>query len=194
MPSNLISADDASKVAGGWNAYLGSNSKIVWTHIDGTRQYASAPQDGILLSSVLTRKKRDIQSVDTIPSSITSIGEEAFQNCISLASITIPSSVTSIAEYAFSNCKSLSSVRVAAETPPDAIYSSSWAAFDDTHSSLCISVPNASVVAYTAADGWRDFADKICEGTIVWTRIDGTQQYADAPSGWYFTLENANAY
>ncbi len=36
--------------------------------------------------------------------SVTSVGNSAFEDCISLTSITIPNSVTSIAGYAFFKC------------------------------------------------------------------------------------------
>ena len=36
--------------------------------------------------------------------SVTSVGNSAFEDCISLTSITIPNSVTSIAGYAFRGC------------------------------------------------------------------------------------------
>ena len=50
----------------------------------------------------------------TFPSSVTSIGESAFYDCSSLASIAIPASVESIGIYAFSgNCSSLTSIEVA---------------------------------------------------------------------------------
>ena len=48
----------------------------------------------------------------TIPSSVTSIGENAFSYCKNLTSITIPSSVTSIGGYAFWYCKNLTSITI----------------------------------------------------------------------------------
>ena len=49
----------------------------------------------------------------TIPDSVTSIGKKAFYYCSSLTSITIPDSVTCIGEEAFENCRSLTSIRIA---------------------------------------------------------------------------------
>ena len=48
----------------------------------------------------------------TIPSSVKSIGDEAFFNCTSLTSVTIPSSVKSIGVQAFYECKNLTSVTI----------------------------------------------------------------------------------
>ncbi len=48
----------------------------------------------------------------TIPSSVTSIGSEAFSGCSGLTSVTIPNSVTSIRSYAFSGCSGLTSVTI----------------------------------------------------------------------------------
>ena len=46
----------------------------------------------------------------TIPNSVTSIGDYAFEGCTFLTSITIPNSVTNIGDGAFSGCSSLESI------------------------------------------------------------------------------------
>ena len=48
----------------------------------------------------------------TIPEGVTSISNNAFYNCCSLASITIPESVTSIGNNAFYSCPSLTSITI----------------------------------------------------------------------------------
>ena len=61
----------------------------------------------------VTKGGKEYEGDITIPSSIkvndteysvTSVGNSAFEDCISLTSITIPNSVTSIAGYAFYDC------------------------------------------------------------------------------------------
>ena len=48
----------------------------------------------------------------TIPESVISIGDYAFYACWDLTSITIPEGVTSIGDYAFSGCSSLTSITI----------------------------------------------------------------------------------
>ena len=48
----------------------------------------------------------------TIPSSVTSIGDEAFSYCTGLTSVTIPNSVTSIGDWAFDGCTGLTSITI----------------------------------------------------------------------------------
>ena len=92
----------------------------------------------------------------TIPNSVTSIGERAFFDCYSLTTITIPNSVISIGNIAFIFCHKLTEVTVQATTPPslgsDAFYDSGISR---------IYVPAESLDAYKTANGWKDYADKI---------------------------------
>ncbi|MCQ2197525.1 MAG: leucine-rich repeat domain-containing protein, partial [Bacteroidaceae bacterium] len=76
-----------------------------------------------------------------IPSSVTSIGSDAFRGCSSLSSVTIKEGVTSIGDYAFYNCSSLSSVVI-----PSSVTSIGSSAFQYCSSlvlELCSSRPNS---------------------------------------------------
>jgi len=64
----------------------------------------------------------------TIPTSVTSIGNEAFYNC-NLTSITIPASVTSVGFNAFANWTSSQTINVmgkANQAAADAAWGSDW--------------------------------------------------------------------
>ena len=60
--------------------------------------------DGLLISNNTIIDCRTAKDSITIPNSVTSIGDYAFEMCTDLTSITIPNSVTSIREYAFGGC------------------------------------------------------------------------------------------
>lgn len=93
----------------------------------------------------------------TLPDTVETIGRSAFlSGRARLAEITIPASVTSIGDYAFSQNASMATVICLATTPPTL----GRDAFSLTTSSV-IKVPAASVAAYKAADGWKDYASYI---------------------------------
>ena len=73
-----------------------------------------------------------------IPSSVTTIHDHAFEQCINLTSITIPHSVTKIGAYAFYYCLKLSSVSM-----PKSITSISGYTFSGCKSLTNISIPNS---------------------------------------------------
>ena len=74
----------------------------------------------------------------TIPNSVTTIGNSAFNNCSGLTSITIPSSVTTIGNSAFNNCGGLTSITI-----PDNITSIGSFSFSGCSKLSSISLPNS---------------------------------------------------
>jgi hypothetical protein len=89
-----------------------------------------------------------------IPSGITKIGDHSFQNCNKLTSVTIPSSVTSIGDWAFYQCAGLTSVTNLA-TPPQNINSNVFGNVNIR--AIPLTVPAASIAQYKAANIWKDF-------------------------------------
>jgi hypothetical protein len=91
-----------------------------------------------------------------MPSSLTSIGDEAFQWCGALTSITIPSSVSSIGNSAFNGCAQLSSIYDLSTNPVD--LSSSTNVFSGVNTNTCILyVPTNSASLYEIANQWENF-------------------------------------
>ena len=71
---------------------------------------------------------------------VTSIGEYAFTDCISLTSITIPDSVTSIGKKAFAHCSSLTSVTIG-----NSVTSIGDLAFYDSVSLTSVTIPDSVI-------------------------------------------------
>jgi hypothetical protein len=99
----------------------------------------------------------------TILDSVTAIGEQAFNCCISIESIIIPESVTSIGAVAFWNCDSLKEVYCKSATPPaggERMFN--CVNYNKEEPIGCkIYVPYESVDAYKAAEVWKDYANYI---------------------------------
>ena len=88
----------------------------------------------------------------TIPNSVTNIGSWAFDGCTGLTSVTIPNSVTSIGGSAFKGCTGLTSVTI-----PSSVTSIGDEAFEGCTGLTSITIPNS-----VTSIGW--FAFKGCTG------------------------------
>lgn len=99
----------------------------------------------------------------TIPNSVTNIGHNSFEGCCGLITIIIPSSVLSVGNNAFANCtvpdksSGLTTVTLNSSTPPLL----GKKVFDSDSLLTAIKVPAGSVTAYKAASGWADYASII---------------------------------
>ena len=88
----------------------------------------------------------------TIPDGVTTIGKHAFQYCVGLAWVTIPKSVSSIGTMAFLSCTSLKAVHIQ-HPAPIVVYSNPF----PTRAAISLYVPIGSKAAYEAADYWKEF-------------------------------------
>ena len=99
----------------------------------------------------------DMMSV-TIPNSVTSIGEYAFYRC-NIKSVTIPASVESLCNKAFKSCSNLATVYLQRCTTP--ITTLGTEAFDNCNKLAKIYVLSDLVDTYKAATNWSAYESKI---------------------------------
>ena len=137
--------------------------------------------DGVLFNkdkTVIVQYPQEKEGTSySIPNSVTSVDDWAFENCYKLTFIEIPNSVKSIGEYAFYRCSHLTSVSIGKSvtsigggafaycsdlisvinnaTMPQAINSN---VFDEVNIfTRVLHVPAESIEAYQTADVWKDF-------------------------------------
>ena len=112
------------------------------TNIDvDARNTNYSSQNGILFSkaknALICYPAGKTDKIYSIPSSVTGIDEEAFEDC-SLTNINIPSSVTNIGNWAFADCGSLTSISI-----PNSVTSIGLGVFSDCCSLTSVNIPNS---------------------------------------------------
>lgn len=126
--------------------------------LSGVTVNINVPAPASKLPSVIDKSVTAIAADDL--AGITSIGLYAFYDCQSLTSITVPASVTSIGDHAFQCGSSTNKVTITmlGSTPPT--IAATTMQYDNIAS---IVVPAGASAAYTAAANWSNFAALITE-------------------------------
>jgi hypothetical protein len=147
----------------GWAVFnLCPNLKI--TVAAGNLIYSS--ENGILYNKAKTELIQAggaISGSVTIPNSLTSIGDFAFDGCQNLTSINIPSNVTYIGAMAFQSCDSLVSITI-----PSSVTSVGDRVFGYWTASQTINVQGKADRAATIIAGWHSSWDDSCNAKIVY--------------------------
>ena len=98
-----------------------------------------------------------------IPDSVTTIGSSAFGCCTSLASVIIPDSVTTIGKFAFSDCTSLTSVTI-----PGSVTTIGSSAFDACTSLTSVIIPDSvTTIGEFTFDGCTSLASVIIPDSVI---------------------------
>lgn len=118
--------------------------------LDGVQRSPSFPYASI---TGLTAKGKTLSNIN-IPDiidgyTVSSIGDNAFQNCSNITEIAIPDTVTDIGNNAFNGCANLSEVTMQGTTPP----SVGTDAFTGCVL-LAVTVPQSAAAAYNSNPGW----------------------------------------
>ncbi len=106
-------------------AFVGCSALTSIIVAEGNPRYDSRENCNAIIETATNTLIRGC-SQTIIPESITEIGEEAFNACDSLTSITIPDGVTSIGAEAFRNCESLKSITIPASVKSIGVMAFDW--------------------------------------------------------------------
>ena len=140
--------------------------------VDSENQYYSSDEYGVLFNNdktiLIQYPIGNTRTSYIVPEGVTTIGDSAFYNCITLTSITLPNGVKAIEDYAFDGCDGLTSIVI-----PDGVTTIGDWAFGSCDSLESITIPesvttisgnaltyNTTIVYYGGtANKWKQLLD-----------------------------------
>ena len=145
-----ITIPDSVTNIGGMAFYGCTSLTGIW--VDENNANYSSDEKGVLFNKDKTELRKCPEGYVgdyTIPDSVTSVGEAAFENCTSLTGVIIPNGVPSIGIDAFYGCTSLVSVTI-----PGSVTSIDGGAFENCASLTDVTIPDSvTSIGYAAFYG-----------------------------------------
>ena len=135
-------------------------------------------------ANILSNTYRNGKGIIIFDDKVTVIGEDAFNHCTTLASITIPDSVTTIGSYAFGYCRSLTSVTI-----PDSVTTIGDYAFRYCSSLTTVTIPDSvTKIGESAFEGCSSLASITIPDSV---NEIGDHAFADCSSLTSVTIPNS---
>ncbi len=126
---------------------------------DGNTVYDSRDNCNAIIETA-TNKLIEGFEITVIPTTITTIGEDAYYQCLWLKEVAIPEHITSIEQRAYWNCQHLKDIYCYIKVP----FAITMDVFENLPNTAVLHVPSGTKTLYEATDGWKDvFSGRIYE-------------------------------
>ena len=173
---------------------IGNNQDFTGVTLDLTGQITDGSGATYTLISIGDQAFRQCEKLTTVDlsgcTSLRTIDYQAFRGCLGLEEVTLPESLTTIWEYAFDGCSSLTQLVLLSPTPPGLANG----ALPTDNPNFRIVLPGGSVEAYKQAPGWAGYAasiEALSYGLTVATDSPSLELPQGAtPAGVAFTITN----
>lgn len=159
LPSGLLTIDEYAfcncKFRGGLK--LPDSLLVIGVHAFSSNQFSGDlmfPKDLASIGEKAFLNCERLTGVVEIPNDIISLQGSVFEGCKQLEGVVLPRSMENIAGNAFKDCYQLNSITCKAQIPPTV---ASTAFNGVAKDNFAVEVPEASVMEYTTAPGWKEF-------------------------------------